>query len=148
MRGYGCSSGNRTREDGDVTDDLTLTFLLALSTALATLLVLTATATLGRKLAELEYLLEKGANGVRKIQATINIRTHANRVFLGLTFMVVGVMTLVDAPMLWRTWVGRILFVGVLAAYTVSSVLDWVDERAQVKMLLQEESLPNGGMKQ
>jgi hypothetical protein len=40
---------------------------------------------------------------------------------------------------MWRTWVNRILFLVMLASYTISSILDWLDERKQVRLLIAAE---------
>jgi hypothetical protein len=120
-------------------DDPILGWLLVLVGALSLTLILASMATLGRKLADLEYQSIAGIDGVRRIQAWINARTHANRVLLGLTFLATSVLTVSDIPLLMRTWIGRVLFIAVLLAYTVSSVLDWLDERKQVHLLLREQ---------
>jgi hypothetical protein len=119
-------------------DDPILGWLLVVVGVLSLTLILASMATLGRKLADLEYQALAGINGVRRIQAWINARTHANRVLLGLTFLATSVLTISDIPLLARTWIGRVLFVLVLLAYTISSVWDWLDERRQVKILLAE----------
>lgn len=125
--------------------DPALHALLILTVVLAVLLLIASTAMLGRKLADLEYQREAGINGVRRIQAWINIRTHANRMGLGLAFLTTSILTLMDESLVMRTWVARILLVGVLAGYTVSSILDWLDERRQVRILLRESRAPAGG---
>jgi hypothetical protein len=122
-------------------DDIALFWLLILVTAMSLLLVLASTAALGRLAADLEYQYAAGLNGVRRIQSWVNIRTHANRVILGLTFLVTGILSFTDAPILWRTWIGRVLFVVVLACYTVSSIMDWLAERKQVRLLLREQTV-------
>jgi hypothetical protein len=122
-------------------DDIALFWLLILVTAMSLLLVLASTAALGRLVADLEYQYAAGLNGVRRIQSWVNIRTHANRVILGLTFLVTGILSFTDAPILWRTWIGRVLFVVVLACYTVSSIMDWLAERKQVRLLLREQTV-------
>jgi hypothetical protein len=125
-------------------DDAILGWLLVAVGVLSLTLILSSMATLGRKIADLEYQIEAGVNGVRRIQAWINARTHANRVFLGLTFLTTSVLAISDVPPLWRTWIGRVLFILVLLAYTASSVLDWLDERRQVKLLLREQAARTG----
>lgn len=120
-------------------DELILAWLLGVSIVLSVLLALASMAALGRKLADLEYQIAAGINGVRQIQAWINVRTHANRVFLGLAFLATSILLVADTPVLWRTWVGRVLFILVLGSYTAASVLDWFDERRQVHLLLKEQ---------
>lgn len=119
-------------------DDPILNWLLIVVGLLSVVLILASMATLGRKMADLEYQIAAGLNGVRRIQSWINARTHANRVFLGLTFLTTSVLAVSDLPLYWRTWVGRVLFILVLLGYTVSSVMDWLDERRQVHLLLEE----------
>ena len=123
----------------DMIEDAGLSALLALMLGLGVLLVLTASAALGRKLSDLEYQIEAGINGIRRIQSHINVRVHANRVLLGLVFIATNVLTLADAPLLWRTWIGRVLFILVLVDFTMSAVLDWFSERQQVRLLLREK---------
>lgn len=120
-------------------DDDVLFWLLVGTVAVSLLLVMASTATLGRKLADIEYQYETGLNGVRRIQSWINVRMHANRILLGLAFLVTSILTLANAPDPVRIWVGRVLLLGVLLSYTVSSILDWRDERRQVRMLLRDE---------
>ena len=120
-------------------DDPILFWLLFLTTGLSVLLVLISSATLGRKLSDIEYQRAAGLNGVLSIQARINARTHANRVLLGLTFLLSSILTLADTDLLMRTWVVRVMFIAVILAYTVSSALDWLDERAQVHLNLAKE---------
>ena len=119
-------------------DDPVLFGLLILTTVLGVLLVLASSAAFGRILADLEYQYAAGLNGVRRIQSWVNLRTHGNRVGLGLLSLISGVLVFSDVPDIWRLWVTRSLFVGVLLSYTVSSLLDWRDERRQVRLLLQE----------
>ena len=118
--------------------DPVLFVLLLLTTMLGVMLVVASSAAFGRILADLEYQYEAGLNGVRRIQSRINLRTHGNRILLGLLALVSGVLALSDVPDFWRIWVVRALFVFVLAGYTVSSILDWLDERKQVRILLRE----------
>lgn len=140
--GYTCWKSNLIlggKESMDMIEDAGLSALLALMLGLGVLLVLTASAALGRKLSDLEYQIEAGINGIRRIQSHINVRVHANRVLLGLVFIATNVLTLADAPLLWRTWIGRVLFILVLVDFTMSAVLDWFSERQQVRLLLREK---------
>ena len=124
--------------------DPVLFWLLILTTVLGVLLILASSAAFGRILADLEYQHDAGLNGVRRIQSRINLRTHGNRVLLGLLALITGVLVMTDAPELWRLWVTRALFVMVLAGYTTSSILDWLDERKQVRLLLKERDRERG----
>lgn len=119
--------------------DPLLVGLLAAIVGMSMLLLLFSAATLGRKLSDIEYQKAAGVNGVSRIQAIINARTHANRVFLGLTFLVVSILGFVDFPPVIETWVARVLFLLMLGFYTASSVLDWLDERRQMRLLLREQ---------
>jgi hypothetical protein len=122
-----------------MTDDPVLVGLLIAIIIMAMLLLLFSSATLGRKLSDIEYQRAAGVNGVDRIQAIINARTHANRVFLALTFLIVSVLGFVDLPPEIKIWVARVLFLSMLGFYTTTSVLDWVDERRQVRLLLKEK---------
>jgi hypothetical protein len=106
---------------------------------MALLLLLFSSATVGRKLSDIEYQRAAGVNGVDRIQAIINARTHANRVFLALTFLIVSILGFVDLPPEIKIWVARVLFLSMLGFYTTTSVLDWIDERRQVRLLLKEK---------
>ena len=119
-------------------EDTALFALLLASVALGVLLLLTSGAAFGRILADLEYQYAAGLNGVRRIQSWVNLRTHGNRIILGLFALTTGVLALTDSTLLWRTWTARALFLVVLVGYTVSSVLDWIDQRRQVRILLKE----------
>jgi hypothetical protein len=120
-------------------DDPVLFWMLVGTLILSVLLLLASSLTLGRKLADLEYQIAAGINGIRRIQSWVNIRTHANRVFLALAFLIVALLSLTDVPGFWRTWVDRVLLILVLANYTLSSILDWIDDRRQVALLLAEQ---------
>lgn len=122
-------------------DDPVLVGLLIAIIVMAVLLLLFSTATLGRKLSDIEYQRAAGVNGVDRIQAIINARTHANRVFLALTFLIASILGFVDVPPEIKTWVTRVLFLMMLGFYTSSSVFDWADEKRQVAMLIREGQL-------
>jgi hypothetical protein len=119
--------------------DPVLVGLLVAIIGMSLLLLLFSAATLGRKLSDIEYQRAAGTNGVARIQAIINARTHANRVFLAVTFLIVSVLGFVPFSPVIETWVARVLFLMVLGSYTASSVLDWLDERHQVRLLLREQ---------
>lgn len=122
-----------------MTSDPPLVGLLAAIIGMSLLLLLFSAATLGRKLSDIEYQKAAGINGIDRIQAVINARTHANRVFLGLTFLIVSILGFVDFSPVIETWVARVLFLLMLGFYTASSVLDWLDERSQMRLLLKEK---------
>lgn len=122
-----------------MTGDPLLVGLLAAIMGMSMLLLLFATAMLGRKLSDIEYQKASGTNGVDRIQAVVNARTHANRVFLGFTFLVVSVLGFVDFSPVIETWVARVLILLMLGFYTASSMLDWRDDGRQVRLLLREK---------
>lgn len=119
--------------------DLVLTLLLMVSMVLSVMLIIVSTAALGRKLADLEYQELAGLDGVRKIQSWINVRMQANRIFLGLTFIVFSSLLLAGAPEGLRTWAFRIMFALLLAGFVVSALLDWRAERHQLQILMREQ---------
>lgn len=119
-------------------DAVALQALLIAATVLGVLLMLTSGAAFGRILADLEYQVAAGLNGVRRTQSHINLRTHGNRIGLGLFALITSILTFANVDLIWRTWIGRMLFLLVLLSYTISSILDWVDERRQVRLLLRE----------
>lgn len=113
--------------------------LLVYSLALSLLLVLVSSAALGRKLADLEYQQAAGINGIRSIQAWVNVRVNTNRVLLGLAFIVFTTLLLADAPVDLRTWAFRALFSVMLSSFAASSVLDWMADRKQLRLSLTQE---------
>jgi hypothetical protein len=120
-------------------DEIMLNGLLVTTLLLSLVLIIVSSAALGRKLADLEIQVEKGIQGAPRIQSIVNLRVHMNRLLLGLCFFLIPVLLLADSPLLWRTWVNRILFLVMLSSYSISSVLDWLDERKQVRLLIAEE---------
>lgn len=125
-----------------MTTDPILFWLGVAMAVVALALLLSASLMLGRKLADHGYQQAAGLNGVRRIQSVINIRTHGNRVALGLVFLIAAFLIVFDLELWWRTLVTRSLIVTLLLGYTVSSVLDWGDEDAQMRILLKES--PDG----
>ena len=125
----------------NVTEETLLFCLLLLTLGLSLLVLLTSAAAFGRVLADLEYQHLANLNGVRRIQSHVNLRTHGNRVLLALVFGTLAVLALIEMPDLWRIWAGRVLLVMLLAAYAASSILDWLAERKQVRLLLEEGRL-------
>lgn len=112
---------------------------LSISTImLALLLIGASSAAFGRILADLEYQIATGINGVRRIQSRVNLRTHGKRVMLGVFALVVGIMGLTSISLIWQNWISGALFLGVLAAFAVSSLLDWAAERRQMLLLIRE----------
>ena len=121
-------------------DEGVLDGLLVLALVLSVILVLISSAATGRRISDLEYQREAGLNGIRKIQAHINIRAHLGRVLLGLLFIVVTVLLLADAPMHWRTVTYRTLYAALLLYFVVSAVLDWLGDRQQMKLTMADDA--------
>ena len=108
--------------------------LLVASISLSVVLTLISTAIVGRKIADLEYQQSVGVNGAHRIQSVVNIRTHALRVLVGLTFITIALLLLAEAPEIWRQWINRTLFVLLPGTYAGASILDWMAERQQIKL--------------
>lgn len=102
-------------------------------------LILVAAATLGRKLADYEFQVASGINGVRRIQAYINMRSNVNRISFGLVYLATTTLALTDLDIVYRTYISRFLFILLLAMYTRSAVIDWFDERKQMRILVLED---------
>jgi hypothetical protein len=47
---------------------------------------------------------------------------------------------LIDVQSFWRVWIDRVLLILVLVNYTVSSVLDWLDDRRLMALDLAEHA--------
>lgn len=121
-----------------ISDPILFWLAVAMAASAITLLMSSALM-LGRKLADLGYQRAAGLNGVRRIQSHINIRTHANRVALGLAFLIVAFLVVFGLDPWWRTLVTRVLVIAVLGNYTASSLLDWLDEDRQMRLLLRDD---------
>jgi hypothetical protein len=113
--------------------------VIMLAGVLSVVLVIFASASAGRKFTDRDLLMLRGINGVRRIEITVKLRAQANRILLGLVFGIISIMTLADAPGEWRAWFFRASLLAVLMSFTVSAVLDWIDDRAQLRMVMQEE---------
>jgi hypothetical protein len=94
--------------------------VIMLAGVLSVVLVIFASASAGRKFTDRDLLMLRGINGVRRIE-------------------IISIMTLADAPGEWRAWFFRASLLAVLMSFTVSAVLDWIDDRAQLRMVMQEE---------
>ena len=117
-------------------------FWLAVSTVVLAVVLFGASGfAFGRILADLEYQLAAGVNGVRRIQSKVNLRTHGNRIMLAVFGLAVGIMGLTPLSILWQNWISGVLFIGVLMIYSASSIMDWMAERKQVRLLLRERDL-------
>lgn len=103
---------------------------------LSGLLVVASSATLGRKLADIEYQRAARINGVLRIQAYINARTHGNRVYMGVVFLTSSILSLLPTDPEWRLSVTRVLLLSMLGSYTVASILDWIDEHRIMQLQL------------
>ena len=103
-------------------------------------LILVAAATLGRKLADYEFQVVSGINGVRRIQAYINMRSNVKPdLFSVWCISLTTTLALTDLDIVYRTYISRFLFILLLALYTRSAVIDWFDERKQMRLLVLED---------
>jgi hypothetical protein len=110
--------------------------LILLVVGLSIVLVIFSAATGGRKLADRDVMRLQGVNGVRAIEIRIKLRMAANRLILGLMFGLIGTLVLIDETASWRGWVSRIGLVSVLALFSVSSVIDWLDDGKQLRLVV------------
>jgi hypothetical protein len=123
-----------------MTADVVLTILLVVSVILGALVALLGMAALGRKVADLELLIERDVGGVPRIQSLINIRSQSRDVLLGVFFVFINSLLLAGAPAEWRTWSFRVLWTVLLAGILWAKIEDWLAEREQVRLLMGEQS--------
>lgn len=116
-----------------------LAALLIGSVLLAVLLILAATAAIGRKLTDLEYQVARGITGAPRIQSWIALRTQIDRALLGIVFVIINSLLLAGAPEIWRMWTNRVAWTVLLSLVLISAVLDWLDERRQVRLVIAHE---------
>jgi hypothetical protein len=114
--------------------------------ALALVMAAVSLMTLGRKLGELEWLYAQKRNGISRIQAWQNVRTHGNRVLAGLVFLLVGLLTMMPVPTEVRMLVARVGFIAVIVLFTASSVLDWFDDRRLLRLQIEADERRGGGI--
>lgn len=123
-----------------MSDTLLYSLLLA-SITTSTILTLISMAMVGRKIADMEYQKASGINGSIRIQAVVNIRTHVLRVVVGLTFVIISALLLGNAPEPWRQWINRLLFVLLPFSYMTASFLDWLAERQQIRIKIDQDTV-------
>ena len=117
-----------------------LLLLLVYLLVVGLVLVLASGVTLGRKLADLSYQKATGVNGINQIQSWVNARTHANRVQLGLVFVAISILSLVEVPPVVLSWSARGLFAWLLTWYAVTSILDWRDDDKIMRMQIDQQT--------
>lgn len=115
-----------------------LTALLPISIVLGILLTFVTTAAAGRTIADLERQQERGVTGAPKIQTWVNLRINLVFMALGVTFVVINALLLAGAPEIWRMRTNRTGWTLLLAACLVIVVLNWLAEKAQVRLALRE----------
>lgn len=114
--------------------------VLVLWTVTALVALAVSMLALGGALADWEYLRERRLNGLRSIQAGANLRTQATRAIVSLLFLVIGVLAMLKAPMAGE--VGRWCLVVASVVLTAGSVMDWVDRRRMVALIIRQEHAP------
>lgn len=119
-------------------DDL-LVVMLVITLIASIVLAMIGSMSIGRKVVDLEYQKARKLNGIRTIQTWINLRVQLGRVLLAVAFATTALMSLIDAPLLLRMWVGRGLFIVVIIAFAISAIQDWLDERKQMYIIIDEE---------
>lgn len=124
---------------GWLTDELAADMLRVITILCSLVLVVIAAGMLGRDLADLEYQVAAGVNGIRRLQASINKRTHMNRILLGFVFILTSMISLTDLAPIWLVWVNRLSYLGLIMSFSASSVRDWYDEKKQMVYLVEEE---------
>ncbi len=122
--------------------EVLLDFIRIVTIIMSSVLMLVATASIGRKVADMEYQKDAGLNGVRWIQSWINLRLNVNRAVLGFAFLLVSTMSLMDMPIIVRQLVGTILFLVLLFMFTISGVIDWFAEKKQIKLIMNDDTVP------
>lgn len=126
-------------------DNIFLESMFWASIVIAIMLILASTITIGRYLADVEYQKAAKLNGVRWIQAVINLRTQANRVLLALVVLTTSIFGLLDLDLTFRIWINRTALIIVLLAFFVSSLADWFAERRQLQILMQYSEINKVG---
>lgn len=117
--------------------------ILWLSVLISMPLLIVSLMAVGKHFAELQYQILRQLNGIRRIQSHVNLRTHGNRTIFALVYIVVAISGLFSVDMELRSWISRILFLLLLVAFTVSALLDWHAEHAQLRILLHFEDVNN-----
>jgi hypothetical protein len=114
-------------------------FWVAIATIILSVFVLIgASLSFGRILADLEYQDTAGINGVRHIQSHVSLRTQGKRIMLGLFGLSLGIMALTTLDIAWQYSVSGLLLLVILIIFGTSSILDWFSERDSVRILFHE----------
>lgn len=99
---------------------------------------------LGNVLNDIVYQRARRINGIRKIQSHVNLRTDVNRVVLATvlgTISILGIMYPND--ILYVFYISRLLLLGALLMFMISSLLDIFAETKQLEILLRTEEVNN-----
>jgi len=97
-----------------------------------------ASASTGRKLADIDVMRLRRINGVRNIAARVQLRAQVNRIILALVFGVNGVLGLIDVSSDVQHTVFRVGLILVLSMFTLASIADWRDDREQLRLVVDE----------
>lgn len=127
-----------TLEGIGVYDDIILEIIVWLCVFLSVILFIFSTAAFGSQYSDLQYQKEAGINGPRQIQSKINIRINSNRMLVAFVFAGASIIMIADVNIYLRGWIVRLGFLSILIAFTISSVLDWVAHKKQIKYLMND----------
>lgn len=126
-----------------MTNDEILGLLFWSSVILGVPLLIVSMMAVGKHVADLQYQIARRLNGIRWIQSWTNLRIHSNRVLFAIAFLSTSILGLFDVEVTTRIWVGRIGFLVVLLAFTISAFFDWAAEAKQLRILLRYEEINN-----
>lgn len=124
---------------GNEVDWLEVSFWISI--VLAIPLLIASLMAVGKHAADLHYQKAANLNGIRWIQSWTNLRTHGNRCFFAAGFITTSILGIVDVEPIARSYIGRIIFIGILIIYLISAVLDWFAEHKQLTILLKYEEI-------
>jgi hypothetical protein len=112
--------------------------LMVIWMLLSVTLVVFSSGAAGRKLADIDVMRLRGVNGVRAIAARVQLRTQINRIALGIAFGLLGLLVIAAVDPIVVRYVARVGLVGILTMFAVSSVIDWRDDREQLRLVINE----------
>ena len=121
-----------------MTESDALSILLVFLALCGIVLVVASGITLGRKMGDRSYQRAVGINGINQTQTGVSIRTHALRVQLGLVFLFLSVLALIDVGGTFTIWATRGLLCWVLLSYAAAAVWDWRDDDLIMSMQIRE----------
>ena len=104
-----------------------------------------ASASCGRKLADIDVMRLRRINGVRAIAARVQLRAQVNRIILALVFGSLGALSLAGVDPETVRFVSRIGLILVLVTFTAASIADWRDDREQLRLVVNEYAQDHGG---